>query len=141
MVLVPEVSVDPAPLVSHEPDTVHDPLVRTILPDVPPTMATVPTVTVAWFAFTTPPLPTVSPFEPKLNVPELPATSVRVPATAIAPLAVIVPVVMLRVVPDPTVIDPTFRAEVLPVIPPLPTKLTAAPPVRLLPPVERRPDP
>jgi len=139
--LVPLVKVVPVPEVSQLPATVHDPDVRVIVPLVAEVIVTSPTVTVAWLPFTMPPVLTVREFVPNENVPEFPATSVSVPVTETAPDAVIVPVVMLRVVPDPTVIDPTVIEEVVPVIPPVPASETAAPPVMLFPEVVSVPDP
>jgi len=140
IVLVPFVKTEDAPDVSHDPETVQEPEVSKIVPDVPPVIVTLPTVTVAWFPFTIPPLVTVRPFAPKANVPVLPATSVRVPVTETAPLGVIVPVVMLNVVPEPTVMAPAVMEDVVPVMPPVPTREIAAPPVILWPEVVRAPE-
>jgi hypothetical protein len=140
-VLVPFVNVEPAPLVSQFPDTAQDPDVRVMVPLVPPVIVTSPTVTVAWLPLTTPPLFTVRVLVPKENVPEFPAVSVRVPVTEIAPEAVMVPVVMLNVVPEPTVTEPTVMDDVVPAIPPVPTRETDAHPVTLLPEVVSVPDP
>ncbi len=59
IVEVPWVNVEPAPEVSQFPDTDHAPLVRVIVPDVPPVIVTLRTDTVEVFAVSTPPLPTV----------------------------------------------------------------------------------
>jgi hypothetical protein len=138
---VPFVNTDPAPDVSQFPETVHDPDVSVIVPEVPPVIVTFPMVTVAWLPLMTPPLFTVSALEPNENVPELPAVSVRVPVTETAPDAVIVPVVMLNVVPLPMVIAPIVMPDAVPVMPPVPESVTAAPPVMLSPPVVRVPEP
>ena len=138
---VPFVNTDPAPEVSHDPDTVHDPDVRTIVPDVPPVMLTLRTVIVASFALTVPPLLIVRSFEPNANVPTLPVMSVSVPVTETAPAAVIVPVVTLNVVFAPIVTAPTVNEDVVPVIPPVPARDTAAPPVSTQPEVVKVPDP
>jgi len=140
-VLVPFVNTEDPPDVSHDPETVQEPEESVIVPLVPPIIVTLPTVTVAWFPFTIPPLFTVRLFAPKAKVPALPATSVRVPVTETAPPAVIVPVVMLNVVPEPMVIAPVVMEDVVPVMPPVPTREIAAPPVILLPEVVRTPEP
>src|SRR5512137_1329600 len=121
-VLVPLLNTDPMPEVFQLPETVHDPVVRMSVPDVPPVIVTLPTTTVAAFAFTVPPLFTVSELVPKAKVPGLPATSVSVPLTETAPAAVIVPVVMLNVVPAPIVTAPTVNEDVVPVMEPVPAR-------------------
>jgi len=141
IVLVPFVNVDPEPEVSQFPETVHEPEVSVIVPLVPPVIVTFVTVTVAWLPLTTPPVSTVRLLAPNVKKPELPAVSVSVPVTSTRPPAVIVPVVMLYVVPLPIVTEPTVIDAVVPVIPPVPTKDTAALPVMLLPLVVRVPDP
>ena len=127
-VLVPFVKVELAPEVSHDPDTVHDPDVNVIELALPLVIVTFPTVTVAWFALTAPPAFTVNAFVPKANIPVLPATSVRVPVTETAPSAVIVPVVILNVVLAPIVTAPRVNEDVVPVMPPVPTRDTVAVP-------------
>ena len=72
---------------------------------------------------------------------EFPAVSVNVPVTSTNPPAVIVPVVMLKVVPVPIVIDPSVNDAVVPVIPPVPTSETVGLPVTLFPEVVSSPEP
>src|SRR6266487_4646157 len=139
-VLVPLANVEPAPLVSQLPETVHDPDVRVIVPLAPPVIVTLATVTVAALPFTTPPLLTVRLPVPKDRNPA--PLTVRVPVTETLPLPLlIVPVETLKAVPVPIVIDATVIVEVLPVIPPVPTRETAAPPEMLLPEVVSVPAP
>jgi hypothetical protein len=128
---VPFVNTLPVPEVFHVPATVQPPLVSPIVPLDPPVIVTFVTVTVAWFPLTIPPLFTVRLFDPKAKYPVFPAVSVSVPVTLTAPPAVMVPVVMLHNVPDPIVIAPTVKADVELVIPPVPARDTAAPPVML----------
>jgi len=59
-VLVPFVKVEPAPDVSQSPLTVHDPVVKTMAPEVPEFIVTSTTVTVDAPAVSTPELPTTS---------------------------------------------------------------------------------
>lgn len=65
---VPVVSVEPAPDVSHAPETVHEPLVRVIVPDVPPVIVTLTTLTAEAFAVRIPDVPMVTepPVRPRL---------------------------------------------------------------------------
>jgi hypothetical protein len=58
--LVPRVKVDPAPEVSQLPATVHPPLVKTIVPEVPPFIVTSTTETVDAPALKIPELPTAT---------------------------------------------------------------------------------
>jgi hypothetical protein len=58
-VLVPFVNVDPVPDVSQFPETVHEPLVIVIVPDVPPVIVTFPNVTVDVVEVSVPPFWTV----------------------------------------------------------------------------------
>jgi hypothetical protein len=60
-VLVPWVKIDPAPEVSQFPETVHGPLVSVRVPEVPPVIVTLDTITVDAFAVSVPPLPIFSP--------------------------------------------------------------------------------
>ena len=67
---VPLVNVVPAPLVFQLPVTVHDPVVRVIMPLVPPVIVTPDADTVEAFAVRTPALPTTRapPVSPRLAV-------------------------------------------------------------------------
>ncbi len=81
IVEVPWVNVEPAPEVSQFPDTDHAPLVRVIVPDVPPVIVTLRTDTVEVFAVSTPPLPTVRlpPVRARFDVASVEAPTVSVP--------------------------------------------------------------
>jgi hypothetical protein len=57
---VPAINVDPAPDVSQLPLTLHAPVVRVSVPDVPPVMVTLDTVTEEAFAFRRPASPTLN---------------------------------------------------------------------------------
>ena len=57
---VPVDSVDPAPEVSQLPPTVQEPVVRVIVPEVPPVNETFETTAAEAFAVRTPPFPTVT---------------------------------------------------------------------------------
>ena len=80
-VLVPLVKVEPAPDVSQLPVTVHVPAVRVIVPDVPPVIETLATLTADAFAVRVPPLPTAKepPIRPRFDVARVAAAMVSVP--------------------------------------------------------------
>ncbi len=78
---VPGLKADPTPEVSQLPETVHDPLVSVIVPEVPPVIVTLTTDTVEVFAVSAPPLPTVRlpPVRARLDVARVEAAIVNVP--------------------------------------------------------------
>src|SRR3989441_8481008 len=94
-VLVPFVNTEPPPLVSQLPVLVNEPVVRGIVPLVPPVIATLDMVTVEAFAVRMPPLPTLSapPVRPRLAVAsavvEEPSEIVSVPPQMIALVAIV----------------------------------------------------
>jgi hypothetical protein len=88
------------------------------------------------------PAPLVSQFPLAVHAPE-PEKLItpEEPPVIVTSVELTVPVVMLNVVPLPTVTAPTVMVEVVPVIPPVPTSDTAVPPVMLLPEVVSVPEP
>jgi hypothetical protein len=95
-VLVPLVNVEPAPDVSQLPDTDHEPLVRVIVPLVPPVIVTSASAMVLAFAVSVPPFGTT-----RLEPPEMALLFVvRVPDTVnvfVTSMAVLIEIVPLGV--------------------------------------------
>jgi hypothetical protein len=88
------------------------------------------------------PAPDVSQLPLALNAPDPEKLITPLePPVIVTSVALTVPLVMLSVVPFPTVTVPNVHVDVLPVIPPVPTSERAAPPVTLLPEVVSVPDP
>jgi len=103
------VNVEPAPDVSQSPETVHEPFVRVIVPEVPPVIPTLETDTADAFAIKTPAFPIVSapPVRERLDVARvvvpLPPCTVSVPAH-FSPFVAVVNV---------TVLDPPLNVTLL----------------------------